>query len=45
MAKNFSKPKDPRDKARYSYDFEPVMGDDETIVGVPTVMRTFSTYC
>lgn len=37
MAKNFSKPKDPRDVARYSYDFEPVMGEEETILGTPTV--------
>lgn len=37
MAKNYSKPKDPRDVARYSYDFEPVMGEDETIVGTPVV--------
>lgn len=37
MAKNFSKPKDPRDVARYSYDFEPVMGEEETIMGTPTV--------
>lgn len=37
MAKNYSKPKDPRDVARYSYDFEPVMGEGETIVGTPTV--------
>lgn len=37
MAKNYQKPKDPRDVARYSYNFAPVMGADETIVGTPVV--------
>ena len=37
MAKPFPAPKDPADIAHYAYDFAPILGDDETIVGTPVV--------